>query len=135
MTLDDISGLRSIESSPFARMLGLKIESTERGSAVARMPFRLELLNNGGPDVPIHGGAISALADFAACLAVWTLPETRLSATISITVNYTAPGIRSDLVARATVRRHGKRVASLAVDIRDTAGALVADALVTYKIS
>ncbi|HXW83270.1 MAG TPA: PaaI family thioesterase [Candidatus Binataceae bacterium] len=135
MTLDDISGLRSIESSPFARMLGLKIESAERGSAVARMPFRLELLNNGGPDVPIHGGAISALADFAACLAVWTLPETRLSATISITVNYTAPGIRSDLVARATVRRHGKRVASLAVDIRDTAGALVADALVTYKIS
>ena len=55
--------------------------------------------------------------------------------TISMTVNFTGPGIQSDLAARASVRRSGKRVASISVEIRDLADALVADALVTYKIA
>ena len=93
------------------------------------------ILNAGGPGVPIHGGAIAALADFAACAAVWTMPQARSSATISMTVNYTAPAVKTDLVARARVRRAGKRIASIAVEIRDQQGTLVADALVTYKIA
>jgi fatty-acyl-CoA synthase len=127
--------LASLERSPFSAILGLKVESAGDGAAVVRMPFDLRLLNDGGPDVPIHGGAIASLADFAACAAVWTMPETQRSATISITVNYTAPGIQSDLVAHARVRSKGKRVASINVEIHDRAGALVADALVTYKIA
>ena len=127
--------LASLERSPFSAILGLKVESAGAGAAVVRMPFDLRLLNDGGPDVPIHGGAIASLADFAACAAVWTLAETQRSATISMTVNYSAPGIRSDLVARAQVRSRGKRVASINVEIRDQAGALIADALVTYKIA
>jgi uncharacterized protein (TIGR00369 family) len=99
------------------------------------MPFDPRLLNYGPPDVPIHGGATATLADFAACAAVWTMPETQRSATISMTVNYTGPGIQSDLVAHAKVRRKGKRVASIAVEIRDNSDALIADALVTYKIA
>jgi uncharacterized protein (TIGR00369 family) len=127
--------LDSLEHSPFSAILGLKVESASAGAAVVRMPFDLRLLNDGGPDVPIHGGAIASLADFAACAAVWTMPETQRSATISMTVNYTAPGIRSDLVAHARVRSKGKRVASINVEIRDQAGVLVSDALVTYKIA
>jgi len=127
--------LASLERSPFSAILGLKVESATAGAAVVRMPFALRLLNDGGPEVPIHGGAIASLADFAACAAIWTMPETQRSATISITVNYTAPGIQSDLVARARVRSKGKRVASIAVEIHDQAGGLVADALVTYKIA
>ena len=134
-TIDRKAAAAMIERQPFAELLGIKVESAENGVAVARLPFRLAHLNTGGPSVPIHGGAIAALVDFAACLAIWTLPETERSATISITVNYTGPGIKSDLLARAAVRRNGKRVASLAVEVRDDAGALVADGLVTYKIS
>lgn len=99
------------------------------------MPFDLRLLNAGGPAMPIHGGAIASLADFAACAAVWTMPETQRSATISMTVNYTGPGVSSDLVATARVRRKGRRVASLNVEIHDNQYALIADALVTYKIA
>ena len=99
------------------------------------MPFDAKLLNDGGLDVPVHGGAIASFADVAACAAIWTLPATQRSATISMTVNYTGPAIRSDLVARAVVRRTGKRVASIAVEIRDASDALIADALVTYKIA
>ena len=127
--------LKSLEEGPFSALLGLKTESAGAGRAVVRMPFNLRLLNAGPPDVPIHGGAIAALADFAACAAVWTMPETQRSATISMTVNYTAPGIQSDLIAHAAVRRKGRRIASLNVEIRDTAGSLIADALVTYKIA
>src|SRR5713101_3634698 len=127
--------LVTLEQAPFSAVLGIKVESASVGEVVARMPFDPRLLNYGPSDVPIHGGAIASLADFAACAAIWTMPETQRSATISLTVNYTAPGIQSDLVARARVRSKGKRVASIVVEIHDRAGALVADALVTYKIA
>lgn len=126
--------LGELEQGPFSATLRLKIEARGEGEVTVRMPFGEHILNAGGPGVPIHGGAIAALADFAACAAVWTMPETRSSATISMTVNYTAPPVKTDLVARARVRRAGKRIASIAVEIRDHQGALVADALVTYKI-
>jgi len=127
--------LSELEHGPFAAALRLKIEACGEGDAAVRMPFGEALLNAGGLTVPIHGGAIAALADVAGCAAVWTMPRTRSSATISITVNYAAPAVNTDLVARARVRRSGKRIASVAVEIRDQQDALIADALVTYKIA
>ena len=121
--------------APFAAMLGLKIESAAGGSATVRMPFDLRILNDGGSKAPIHGGAIAALADVAACAAVWSLAATTRSATVSLTVNYTGFAVNSDLIARARVKRTGKRIASLTVEITDSSDALVADALVTYKIA
>ena len=94
-----------------------------------------KLLNDGGPKVPIHGGAIASLADFSACAAIWSLDDTQRSMTVSMTVNFTGPGIQSDLIATAKVRRSGKRLASINVEIRDQAALLVADAMVTYKIA
>jgi len=135
MKPDQKLAMASLERAPFSALLGLKIISAENGVAEVRMPFSEKLLNDGGPEVPIHGGAIASLADFAACVAIWSLEATQRSATISMTVNYTGPGIQSDLLARATVRRHSKRVASINVEIRDGSDALVADALVTYKIA
>ena len=127
--------VRVLESAPFAAMLGLKIESAANGAALVRMPFDLRLLNEGGQAAPVHGGAIASLADVAACAAVWTLAETVRTATISITVNYTGFAVNSDLTARARVNRRGKRIASLSVEIADASDALIADALVTYKIT
>ena len=127
--------LQSIERAPYAAMLGMRIESSAGGIAAARMPFRPALLNDGGPDAPIHGGAIASLADFAACAAVWSLDETVRSATVALALNFTGPGVHSDLIARATVRRRGRRIASVGVEIRDQSDALIADALVTYKIA
>jgi uncharacterized protein (TIGR00369 family) len=127
--------IQALERAPFSAMLGLKIESAANGSATVRMRFDLRILNEGGPHAPVHGGAIAALADVAACAAVWSLAETKRTATISITVNYTGFAVNSDLIARARVKRAGKRIASLSVEIFDASGALIADALVTYKIA
>src|SRR5271156_4963768 len=127
--------IQTLERAPFAAMLNLKIESAASGAATVRMPFDLRILNEGGPAAPIHGGAIAALVDVAACAAVWSLAETKRTATISMTVNYTGFAVNSDLIARARVKRRGKRIASLSVEVVDAADALIADALVTYKIA
>jgi len=126
--------LRQLAEGPFSALLGLTVDGATEGKVTVRMPFHQRLLNYGPPDVPVHGGAIASLADFAACAAVWTLPATQQSATISLTVNYSAPAVQSDLLATALVRRAGKRVASIAVEIHDPHNVLIADALVTYKI-
>jgi len=135
MNAQQKAAMASLERAPFSAMVGLKILSSENGEATVRMPFSEKLLNEGGPNMPIHGGAIASLADFAACAAIWSLAQTQRSMTVSMTVNFTGPGIRSDLVATAKVRRAGKRLASIHVEIVDNSGALVADALVTYKIA
>jgi uncharacterized protein (TIGR00369 family) len=127
--------LRQLTEGPFSALLGLTIESAAEGRVSVRMPFHSRLLNYGPPDVPVHGGAIASLADFAACAAVWTLAVTQRSATISLTINYCAPAVQSELLASAAVRRRGKRVASIAVEIHDRYDTLIADALVTYKIA
>ena len=127
--------LRQLADGPFSSLLALTVKAADEGKVEVRMPFHPRLLNYGPPDVPIHGGAIASLVDFAACAAVWTLKETQRSATISLTVNYTAPAVQSDLLATATVRRRGRRVASIAVEVRDRHDGLIADALVTYKIA
>ena len=134
-TTERIDIVKALEQAPFSKILGLKVEHARDGEAIARMPADASLLNPGGPTAPIHGGAIATLADFAACAAVWSMPETTTSATISITINYTAPGVQTDLIARARVRRKGKRIASLTVEVTDARGTLIADALVTYKIA
>lgn len=120
---------------PFVAMLKLRLEAAADGVARIRLPLGLSILNAGGPQVPIHGGAIAALIDTAACAAIWTLPETRNSATVSLSVNYAGPGIASDLVAEAKVRRKSRRLASVNVEVRDNGDALIADGLVTYKIA
>ena len=127
--------IQTLERAPFAALLNLKIESAAGGAATVRMPFDLRILNEGGPAAPIHGGAIAALADVAACAAVWSLAETTRTATISMTVNYTGFAVNSDLIARARVKRRGKRIVSLSVEVVDASDALIADALVTYKIA
>src|SRR5215470_11010665 len=90
--------LRQLVEGPFSAQLGLTVERAAEGTVTVRMPFHARLLNYGPPDVPIHGGAIASLADFAACAAVWTLAKTERSATISLTVNYSAPAVQSDLI-------------------------------------
>src|SRR5690349_10207855 len=91
--------LRELSEGPFSALLGLVVESAQEGKVTVRMPFHERLLNYGPPEVPVHGGALASLADFAACAAVWTLPAAQRSATISLTVNYSAPAIQSDLLA------------------------------------
>jgi uncharacterized protein (TIGR00369 family) len=123
-----------IERAPFCVLLGIKIESAANGEARVRMPFHLNLLNEGGPQAPIHGGAIASLIDTAALTALLTAPDLQRTATIVLSINYMNAGVHSDLIASARLRKRGRRIASLSVEVADESGQLIADALVTFRI-
>jgi uncharacterized protein (TIGR00369 family) len=130
----DAIDLKAIERSPFSALLGLKIESAGNGEARVRMPFRLDLLNEGGPRVPIHGGAIASLIDTAALAALLTQPGLQRTATIAMSINFLNAGVASDLIAAAKLRKRGRRIASLSVEVLDQSDQLIADSLVIFRI-
>ncbi|HEY1958146.1 MAG TPA: hotdog fold thioesterase [Polyangiaceae bacterium] len=102
---------------PFNRFLGIKVVDIADGVARLTLPFRAELV--GDPMRPaLHGGVISALADVAGGIAVWSdLPDPRARvSTIDLRIDYLLPGRLETLEARAVVMRKGNRVG--VVDMR-----------------
>lgn len=125
-----------IVGGPLGKLLGMSVEALEPERVVVRMSFRPEITTYG--DV-IHGGAIASLVDVAATAAVWhgaDADKVRRGTTVGFTVNYLAAGRGKDLVADARVVNRGKSLCVCEVKVRGTGedGALVASALVTYKI-
>ncbi len=99
------------EMIPFNKYLGIKVAGAGSGFARLEVPFRPELV--GDPLRPaLHGGVISALADTAGGMAIWTGvddPRGRVS-TIDLRIDYLRPGRLALLVAKAHVVRLGNRV-------------------------
>jgi uncharacterized protein (TIGR00369 family) len=110
--------------SPFMRFLGLEIVRADTGVVEIRLPFREEFLRSDGSDW-LHGGVVSALADIAGDYAVIT--ETAAGVpTIDMRVDYLRPARRGELLALARTVRVGRTVSVADIEIRDTAGTLVA---------
>jgi len=122
------------DASPFNKHLGLKPVRVEKNRVEVVLPF--------SPSIPtladvVHGGAISALADTAATMASWAGvedPGNARGATIALTVEYLAAARGRDLTAIAKVLRRGRSICFSEVDVVEPDGALVAKALVTYKL-
>ena len=110
--------------SPFMRFLGLEIITAEKGRIEIRLPFREEFIRVDGSDW-LHGGVVSALADIAGDYAVITETAPGVP-TIDMRVDYLRPARRGDLTALAKTVRVGRTVCVADVEIRDSAGTLVA---------
>lgn len=110
--------------SPFMRFLGLEIVKAEKGRVEIRLPYREEFLRIDSSDW-LHGGVVSALADIAGDYAVITETEPGVP-TIDMRVDYLRPARRGDLTALAKTVRVGRTVCVADVEIRDSAGTLVA---------
>lgn len=115
---------------PFVKLLGLQLESAERGRAVVRMPFREDLMNGGGS---VHGGAVVSLCDSAFYVALATVfgPE-QPAATATLTCSF----LRSarpphDLIATATVIKPGRRIVYGEVSV-ESDGQVVAHATLNF---
>ena len=81
-----------------------------------------------------HGGVIAALADTcgtAASLAV--IGEEDFVATVSMNISYLASAT-TDLTATAICIKPGRRIQVAEVRVRDSAGTLVAEAIVTSTL-
>lgn len=120
-TLDDV---------PFAKLLGIELESQEPGVAVLSMKMREDLKRNGGI---AHGGAVATLIDSAMAFAIMPLlGENEHSMTVDLTIHYLRSVSEGSARARARVVRAGKRVITVSAELFDSNEKLAATAISTY---
>jgi acyl-CoA thioesterase len=119
-----------MEMVPFARLLGLQLESAVAGQAVMSLQIRDELRQNLGV---VHGGVTASLIDSAAALAIVPLlQDGERATTVDLTINYLRPLRSGKVTATARVLRAGKRIIAVSADVEDEAGNLAATGLTTY---
>lgn len=126
--------LRRIEEAfarvPYARLIGIEVGRLERGAATLHLPVRDELKQNLGV---VHGGATASLIDTASAFAILTLLKPgETTTTIDLTIHYLRPLTAGRATAHAVVRRAGRRVLTVSVDVLDEAQNLAATATTSY---
>lgn len=124
-----------VDLAPFERTLGMKIESSGDGKAVITMPFTVKLAQGKGL---LHGGAITALADTAAAMAIKTLlPEGTHFATVEMTTRFLAPVRGGTVTARAEAEpdEESERTYSAEVFIIAEDEAVVAEFWSAFKLA
>jgi acyl-CoA thioesterase len=120
----------AFERVPYAHLLGIEVGEIRRGEATLYFSVRDELRQNRGV---VHGGATASLIDTASAFAILTLLEPgETTTTIDLTIHYLRPLTGGRATAHATVRRAGRRVLTVSVDVMDESQNLVATALTSY---
>lgn len=121
---------RALDAVPFARLLGLNVESVEPGRAVMSLPIRDDHKQNHGV---VHGGAIASLIDSAMAFAIIPmLAENEHTTTVDLTIHYLRPLTEGKAKATARVVRAGRRVIAVSAEVMDQNERLVASAVSTY---
>jgi acyl-CoA thioesterase len=121
---------KAIDTVPFARLLGIELDSVEKGTAILGLSIRPELTQNHGV---VHGGAIASLIDTATAFAIISLlaPREKVT-TVDLTISYLRPLTTGRATAVAKVRRSGRRLFVVSADVFDNDGKLATTALSTY---
>jgi uncharacterized protein (TIGR00369 family) len=121
MTLDHV---------PFAKMLGIEVESVEPGKAVLTMDMREEHMRN---DAIAHGGVVATLIDSAMAIAIMALlEENERTVTVDLTIHYLRPVPEGPAKASARVVRAGRKVVTVSAELFDRDDKLAATAISTY---
>lgn len=117
---------KAISGSAFTRNLGLQVESWDAHTEALRilMPFSPDIERMKGSQ-QVHGGAIAALIDTAATFALVAREKTAVP-TIDLRIDYLRPAISTALIAEGRVRRAGKTIGVVDVEVSTPAGALIA---------
>ena len=117
---------RLMDASPFIRSTGMRIESADpqAEALTVRMALRPEFERGAGTG-QFHGGPIAALIDTAGCFAVMMLVGHGVP-TINFSTDYLRPAVNTSLKAVAMVRRIGRTVGIVDVDVFDDRDKLVA---------
>lgn len=115
-----------MDASPFIRNSGMRIVSTdpETETLTISMPLKPEF-ERAAESGQFHGGPIAALIDTAGCFALVMMLGHGVP-TVNFRTDYLRPAIRTDLRALATVRRAGRTVGLVDVDVFDDHERLVA---------
>lgn len=120
-------------ASPFISTLKLEVLAMDydRSQLSVRMPLHAGLERRAGTK-QFHGGPIASLIDVAGDFAVGMMVGGGVP-TMNLRIDYLKPAVGDALTATARVRRSGKTVAIVDIDVLDENGALVALGRGTYS--
>lgn len=122
-----------LRKSPFVAFMGLELAHLDLQADILalRMPLKPEFERSAGHTGRWHGGVISALADTAgdfALIMLYNAPPP----TINLRIDYLRPITGPSVIATATVRKTGRTIAFVDIDITTEDGVLVAIARANY---
>lgn len=121
--------------SAFIDFLNLTVVGTdpEKQEVVMRAPMRPEFERGRGTG-QWHGGPIAAIIDTVGDYALVMLLGRPLP-TVNFRVDYLRPAINTDLVVTARVRRSGRLVGVVDIDVMNDVGQFIALGRATYAIA
>ncbi len=131
LSAEDIQAM--FDRSPFISTLGLEVLSAdyEVSELKVRMPMAPAFERSLGTK-QFHGGPIAAFIDSIGDFAIGMMIGGGVP-TINIRVDYLKPAVGDALTGTARVRRAGRTVAIVDIDVFDEKGALVAIGRGTYS--
>ena len=131
LRVSDIQAM--LDQSPFIRFSGVECLSVDnvKLQVVMKQVMRPEMERTPGSG-QWHGGPIAALIDTAGDFAVVLSVKSGVP-TINFRTDYLKPAFTPVLIATATVRRAGKTVGVVDVDVTDDTGQLLAVGRGTYS--
>ena len=120
MNIEEVQA--SLNRSPFISFMQLQVVSIDQDKQqiVLKMPMRPEFERGAGTG-QWHGGAIASLIDVAGGVP-----------TVNFRTDYLRPLMNTDMTATATVRRAGRTIAVVDIDITNDEGKLCAVGRGTY---
>jgi uncharacterized protein (TIGR00369 family) len=120
----------ALHSLPFAKLIGMRLVDLKMDEATISIEMRDDLRQ---PSGVLHGGVTATLIDTAMAFAVRTrLTPESATATIDLTVHYLRPLVEGHASCTARVVRAGKRIFTVAADVENSEGKLIATGLSTY---
>lgn len=124
ITLDKLQEI--VDQAPYHRWLGLRVTSVDAsaGTVTTVLPFKPEFDRADGTS-QFHGGIIAALIDTTGDLAVATVAGGGVP-TIGIHIDYLRPALGSLLSATARIRRAGRTLAVVDIEVKGAGTPLVA---------
>jgi uncharacterized protein (TIGR00369 family) len=130
MNIEEVQA--SLNRSPFISFMQLQVVSIDQDKQqiVLKMPMRPEFERGAGTG-QWHGGAIASLIDVAGDYAL-VMKVGGGVPTVNFRTDYLRPLINTDMTATATVRRAGRTIAVVDIDITNDEGKLCAVGRGTY---
>ena len=129
----DAAGVQAIlDRSPFIASLGLEVLGVDHAKSeiVMRMPLKPEFERRKGTR-QFHGGPIASFIDVVGDYAIGMMVGGGVP-TINLRIDYVRPAIGEAVTGTGRVRRQGRTVALVDIEITDAEGKLVAVGRGTY---
>jgi uncharacterized protein (TIGR00369 family) len=133
VSVEDVNSFLAAEL-PFCAEMNIACDHVGIDVGVTRFAYHDRWTRPGGI---VNGGTLMALADVAVYVAIFSRTGiVPLALTNELKMNFLRPAVGSDVVARATLHKLGRRVAFASVDVAEPQAPdrLVAHATASYVL-